>query len=228
MGSPGLGVTNPAERCPDSRAPAAAGGTRSRPTPTVCTRPRSTPRPVRDGVEGDVFLPAPAGWKVAPERARVTLAKSGDESAVRFQVTPPPSTAAAAAVAPAIEVGGRRYGYREDVIDHPHIPMKVILQPASVRLVPAALTLPQGAIGYVEGSGDTVADDLADLGLPVTLLDDETLRAGDLGRFRAIVVGIRVVSFVVVFLLTVASVDLLDRARARAAVIDRLYKAVFA
>ena len=37
-----------------------------------------------------------------------------------------------------------------------------------------------------------------------------------------------VVSFVVVFLLTVASVDLLDRARARAAVIDRLYKAVFA
>ena len=148
-------------------------------------------RAVRDGVEGDVFLPAPAGWKVAPERARVTLAKSGDESAVRFQVTPPPSTAAAAAVAPAIEVGGRRYGYREDVIDHPHIPMKVILQPASVRLVPAALTLPQGAIGYVEGSGDTVADDLADLGLPVTLLDDETLRAGDLGRFRAIVVGIR-------------------------------------
>jgi hypothetical protein len=69
--------------------------------------------------------------------------------------------------------------------------MQVVLQPASVRLVPAALTLPKGAIGYVQGSGDTIPDDLADLGLSVALLDDETLRSGDLSRFHAIVVGIR-------------------------------------
>jgi hypothetical protein len=137
-----------------------------------------------------VSLPVPAGWTVDPAKAPVKLAKSGDEVAVRFKVTPS-KNASATAVSPVIEVAARKYGYREDVIDHPHVPMQVVLQPASVRLVPAALTLPTGAIGYVEGSGDTVAEDLADLGLSVTLLDDETLRSGDLGRFRAIVVGIR-------------------------------------
>jgi LmbE family N-acetylglucosaminyl deacetylase len=144
----------------------------------------------QDGLDGELVLPVPAGWTVEPAKAPVKLAKSGDETAVRFKVTPSKG-ATASAVAPAIEVAGRRYGYREDVIDHPHIPMQVVLQPASMRLVPAELTLPTGTIGYVEGSGDTVAEDLADLGLSVTKLDDETLRSGDLGRFKAIVVGIR-------------------------------------
>jgi len=43
----------------------------------------------------------------------------------------------------------------------------------------------------VEGSGDSVADDLAHLGIRVELLDDEALRSLDLSRFQAIVVGIR-------------------------------------
>jgi LmbE family N-acetylglucosaminyl deacetylase len=147
-------------------------------------------RASQDALEGDVVLPAPAGWRVEPAQAHVKLAKSGDEAAVRFAVTPAKG-GAAATVAPALDVAGRRFSYREDVIDHPHIPMQVVLQPASVRLVPAALTLPKGAIGYVQGSGDTIPDDLADLGLSVALLDDETLRSGDLSRFHAIVVGIR-------------------------------------
>jgi LmbE family N-acetylglucosaminyl deacetylase len=144
----------------------------------------------QDALDGNVVLPAPAGWTVDPARAAVKLAKSGDETAVRFKVTPAKGSASIS-VAPVIEVAGRTFGYREDVIDHPHIPMQVVLQPAAVRLVPASLTLPAGAIGYVEGSGDTVAEDLADLGLAVTLLDDESLRSGDLGRFKAIIVGIR-------------------------------------
>jgi len=148
-------------------------------------------RASQDGLEGDVVLPAPTGWRVEPARAPVKLAKSGEETAVRFSVTPPKGASAPAAAAPAIEVSGRRFGYREDVIDHPHIPMQVVLQPAAVRLVPASLTLPQGTIGYVQGSGDSIPDDLADLGVSVTVLDDETLRNGDLSRFRAIVVGIR-------------------------------------
>ena len=147
-------------------------------------------RASQDALEGDLVLPAPAGWTVDPAKATVKLAKSGDEASVRFEVTPPKDSSSVS-VAPVIEVAGRKFGYREDVIDHPHIPMQVVLQPASVRLVPVSLTLPTGAIGYIEGSGDTVAADLADLGLSVTLLDDETLRSGDLGRFRAIVVGIR-------------------------------------
>src|SRR5690606_24356143 len=92
---------------------------------------------------------------------------------------------------PVVEAGGRSWSFREDVIDHPHIPLQVVLQPASLRLVPLTVALPEGRIGYVPGSGDTIADDLAHLGLEVETISDERLRSGDLSRFAAIVVGIR-------------------------------------
>jgi hypothetical protein len=60
-----------------------------------------------------------------------------------------------------------------------------------VRVVPLDARVPAGLIGYVQGSGDSVADDLAHIGARVETIDDETLRAGDLSRFRAIVTGIR-------------------------------------
>jgi LmbE family N-acetylglucosaminyl deacetylase len=144
----------------------------------------------RDGVKGNVTLPVPDGWKVDLAAVPVDLAKAGDEATVRFAVTPPPG-ARAEALRPAIEVFGKAWSFREDVIDYPHIPMTVVLQPARVRVVPLVVQVPKGLIGYVEGSGDTIADDLTHLGMRVEILDDETLRSGDLSRFHAIVVGIR-------------------------------------
>jgi hypothetical protein len=141
-------------------------------------------------MQGDVVLPLPPGWRAAPERAPVRLARAGDETLVRLRVTPP-AGAAAIEVRPAIEAGGRSWSYREDVIDYAHIPLQVVLQPASLRLVPLELRLPEGVVGYVAGSGDSVADDLAHAGLAVQRLDDEVLRAGDLARYAAIVLGIR-------------------------------------
>jgi LmbE family N-acetylglucosaminyl deacetylase len=144
----------------------------------------------RDGVKGSVTLPVPAGWTVDVAAIPVELAKAGDEAIVRFAVIPPPG-AAAEALRPAIEVDGKSWSFREDVIDYPHIPMTVVVQPARVRVVPIVASVPKGLIGYVEGSGDTIADDLAHLGMKVERVDDETLRSGDLQRFHAIVVGIR-------------------------------------
>lgn len=144
----------------------------------------------QDDLRGDVSLHLPSDWRAEPTQMPVTLAHAGDEATVRFQVTPPAHTGPVE-IHPAIDVGGRTWSYREDVIDYPHIPMQVVLQPARLRLVPVALRLPAGPIGYIPGSGDTVADDLAHVGLTVDVLDDEKLRAGDLSRYHAIIVGIR-------------------------------------
>lgn len=144
----------------------------------------------KDELRGDVTLRLPAGWRSEPASSAVALAHAGDDATVRFQVTPPPN-AQPLEIAPAIEVGGALWSYREDVINYPHIPMQVVLQPATLRLVPLALRLPAGRVGYIPGSGDTVADDLAQVGLTVETLDEETIRSGDLGRYNAIVVGIR-------------------------------------
>ncbi|MGH7786703.1 MAG: PIG-L family deacetylase, partial [Candidatus Binatia bacterium] len=159
--------------------------------------PNGQPAPValrvragQDDLQGDVSLSLPEGWRAEPPQAPVKLAKLGDETSVTFTVSAPPK-AQPIEVAPAIEVDGRAWAYREDVIDYPHIPMQIVLQPAALRLVPLDLRLPPGPIGYIAGSGDTVADDLAHVGLTVDVLDDTTLRSGDLSRYKAIVVGIR-------------------------------------
>jgi LmbE family N-acetylglucosaminyl deacetylase len=143
-----------------------------------------------DNVDADVVLPVPEGWSVEPEKQRVVLARAGDEKTVRFKVRHQ-KQASPIEVQPAVVFGGKSWAYREDVIDYPHIPMQVVLQPASLRLVPLELQMPAGKVGYVAGSGDTIADDLAHVGAEVNVLDDETLRSGDLDGYAAIVVGIR-------------------------------------
>ncbi len=143
-----------------------------------------------DGVEGEVTLGVPRGWKSSPAVQPVKLARAGDEVTLRFDVVAEPQ-APAAEVRPAIRVGERSWSFREDVIDYPHIPMQVVLQPASLRLVPIRVSLPKGLVGYVPGSGDTIAEDLQHIGVKVETLDEAALRGGDLGRYAAIVLGIR-------------------------------------
>ncbi len=143
-----------------------------------------------DGLQGRVELGLPAGWKAKPASREVKLAKAGDETTVRFDVEAP-AGAAPAVIHPSITVAGRRWSFREDVIDYPHIPVQVVLQPARLRLSPLEIQLPAGLVGYVQGSGDSVAEDLHHVGAAVELVDDDVLRAGDLYRYAAILVGIR-------------------------------------
>jgi hypothetical protein len=139
-------------------------------------------------VQGRLRLPVPQGWRVAPAEQPVALAKAGDELTVDFEVTP---GASAADARPTLTVGGAEWSLREDVIDHPHIPLKLVLRPSSVRLVPLAIALPRGRIGHIAGPGDSVADDLRHVGVTVVDLDDAALRGGDLDGYAAILVGIR-------------------------------------
>ncbi|HET9300126.1 MAG TPA: hypothetical protein VFO11_09275, partial [Candidatus Polarisedimenticolaceae bacterium] len=147
-------------------------------------------RAARDQVRGEVSVPVAEGWRVEPASAPVSLEKAGDETTIRFALQPSPG-AAALEVRPQIVVEGKTWSFREDVLDHPHIPMQVVLQPSTARAVPLDLQVPDGRIGYVMGSGDSVADDLIHVGAQVELLDDEALQSGDLSRFSAIVTGVR-------------------------------------
>ena len=175
-------IVPPATVTPEREASLAVNGV---PAPVVLRV-----RAGRDGVKGRLTLPVPSGWRVEPAAFPVELAKAGDETSATFAVIPP-AKATATILSPAVEVDGKSWSVLEHVIDHPHIPMQTVLQPARVRVVPLKSGIPEGLIGYVEGSGDTVAEDLAHLGLRVEVLDDGELRTRDLSRFRAIVIGIR-------------------------------------
>jgi LmbE family N-acetylglucosaminyl deacetylase len=144
----------------------------------------------RDALAARVELELPSGWTAKPAGHDVALAKTGDETTVRFDVTPGPGAAAGEA-RPVVRAGGTAWSLREDTIDYGHIPLQVVLRPAQVRLVPLSLHLPAGRVGYVRGSGDSIAADLVHVGFTIDELDDEMLRAGDLGRYPTIVLGIR-------------------------------------
>ncbi len=141
-------------------------------------------------LSGEVGLELPAGWTASPSRIPVTLERAGLEAVVQFELTPRPDAKSGVA-RPVVVVKGQRFTLREDRIDHPHIPVQVVLRPAQVRLTPLPATLPEGRFGYVRGPGDSVAEDLRHIGLSVTELDDEVLRSGDLSEYRAIIIGIR-------------------------------------
>jgi LmbE family N-acetylglucosaminyl deacetylase len=142
--------------------------------------------------------PAGAGPSRAPATQDGAAASASAAAGMVALAAPQPSAAGRRGPAagelyarPVIEVGGRRWSFRQDVVDYPHVPMQVVLQPARVRLQPLQLSAPRGPIGYVEGPGDSVAADLAHIGAQIELLSDEALAQGELGRYAAIVLGVR-------------------------------------
>jgi len=144
----------------------------------------------RDAVVGTVELALPAGWTATPASRSIDLAKTDDEVIVHFDVKPGPK-AEPGVVTPSVKVGDTAWSLRQDVIDYPHIPLQIVLRPATVRVVPLALHIPEGRIAYIRGSGDSIAADLAHVGFTIDELDDTALRTGDLSRYTAVVIGIR-------------------------------------
>ncbi|HLV60331.1 MAG TPA: PIG-L family deacetylase [Fredinandcohnia sp.] len=149
-----------------------------------------TVRAMVDVLEGTIHLDLPAGWTATPAQIPVRIEGFGQERVVEVEVRAAPG-AREAEIRPRLRVGGRDWAVRADRIDYPHIPPRTLLRPVSIRLVPAELEIPSGLVGYLPGAGDSVAEDLAHVGVRVEILDEQTLRTGDLDRFDAIVLGVR-------------------------------------
>ena len=87
---------------------------------------------------------------------------------------------------------GRRFDLAVPVVDYPHIratprpvPARVAVQTADLRLPPLK------RVGYVRGASDRVPEFLRQVGVPLEMLGRRAARAGDLGRYDAIVIGSR-------------------------------------
>jgi len=142
------------------------------------------------GVTGTLRIAGDSGWRVVPESVPFSVSEKYGEAEVSFLVTPPDDAGEALFVAEA-EVGGSQYSRALVTIAHPHIKRQVYFPESTLKVVKLEVERRGDAIGYIEGSGDEVAEGLRRLGYDVTLLDDEALESADLGRFDAIVAGIR-------------------------------------
>jgi hypothetical protein len=76
-------------------------------------------------------------------------------------------------------------------INYLHIPTQTLAPLAVVKLTQFNLKRAFTRIGYIPGAGDEVPAALRQVGYEVTMLPDDVLAKGDLGKYEAIVVGVR-------------------------------------
>jgi hypothetical protein len=140
-----------------------------------------------------VRLGVPRGWApVLPET--LTFNREDESRSITFTVRPPssPMTGSVALRATATGADGVASDGALTIIDYPHIRPRPSVHSSAVDIRVAQILLPGLArVGYVRGAADRVPEALEQVGVPVVLLDPDSLARGDLSRYDAIVIGSR-------------------------------------
>lgn len=144
----------------------------------------------RPNITGTLRLNAPGGWEVSPATQSIHLAAAGDQAQFTFTVTAPLQPATANITAEA-EVGGNHYDNGRVLINYPHIPLLLLQPRADCKAVCLNLDIRAHNIGYLPGAGDSVGQNLADMGCHVTTLTGADLTPVRLQAFDAVVIGVR-------------------------------------
>ncbi|HEX9614120.1 MAG TPA: hypothetical protein VGA55_01365, partial [Bacteroidota bacterium] len=139
---------------------------------------------------GSVRLETPAGWTVNPARHPFEFGEQGGEIAAVFKIKAAKSAATGDYRAVA-ELGGAEYSLGMVDLNYPHIDPQVYFPPAAGKLIRVPMKPAGGNIGYIAGSGDELPAAMRQLGYSVTFLSDEDLEFANLGRYDAIVAGVR-------------------------------------
>lgn len=141
---------------------------------------------------GRVALDVPAGWKVEPLSIPVELAGAESEMTGTFQLTPP--AAAGEGEVRAVFIAGsgdRTRAFSRQRIDYSHIEPQTLISPAEAKLVRAKIENEARQVGYIPGAGDAIPEMLREIGSEVKILTDQDVKAANLARFDAVVLGVR-------------------------------------
>ena len=138
-----------------------------------------------------VRLELPQGLRADTSAHSVSLAGNGVAQAVTFHVRG--TLAAGRHVITAVaESGQQKFETGYIPIRYEHIRPQIMMRPATMAIEAVDAQLPHGvSVAYVQGVGDNSAPMLAELGIPVTVLDAHALAAADLSRFTTVVIGTR-------------------------------------
>jgi len=147
---------------------------------------------VKGPANGTVFLQMPVGWKSQPASAAFAATADGEDRALAFTVTPAGLSEKSYAITAVAAYGGREYREGYAIAGYANLRPSFLYAPAMCKTTGVDVKVAPGLrIGYVMGSGDDVPDSLAQLGVKVDLLATADLANGDLGRYDAILLGVR-------------------------------------
>ncbi|MBZ5553809.1 MAG: PIG-L family deacetylase [Acidobacteriia bacterium] len=144
-------------------------------------------------VDGVVKLILPRGWSSSP--ITTAFSTAGKEQVVlkKFVLrVPPRASTGDYRILAVATVGKENFSRGFQRISYPHIREQNFYRPAETVAHVTPLKLPPGLkVGYIMGTGDRIPEGLEQMGVSVTLLDDQALAIGSLDGFDAIITGIR-------------------------------------
>ncbi|HEX4665288.1 MAG TPA: PIG-L family deacetylase [Chthoniobacterales bacterium] len=146
---------------------------------------------VADKFSANLALALPAGWKVEPASIPVQLEGAESETSCTFQVTPPATASEGILRAVFMSAGESAPAYSREQITYPHIERQTLISPAQARIVRAKIENKAAKVGYIPGAGDATAESLREIGSEMKVLADDDVKAANLARFDAVVLGVR-------------------------------------
>ena len=133
-----------------------------------------------------------APWKIDPPSQPFNLAAVGDTAKFVFKITAPEtSTISTAQLTATAVIDGEKYHNQRQEVNYPHLTRQLLQPPAVMHAVSFDLATRGHTVGYLPGAGDTLAENLQEMGYAVKVLDDANLTAKDLEGLDAVVVGVR-------------------------------------
>ncbi len=144
-------------------------------------------------LKGRLVVAPPPGWPAQPARS-FSLAKRGERQFFDVPLAPPAKLAAGRTpiAVSAVLDDGRTMDLGIRLIDYGYIPRTPMPRGTGVTIEAADIRLPPlSHVGYVRGAADRVPEALLAVGVPVEILTERDLDAGDLSRYDAILVGSR-------------------------------------
>lgn len=144
----------------------------------------------KSNVKGELVLELPKGWQSSPSKLPIKLERKGEEQIFSFEVTPP-KQASEGFLKPVASLEGKTFSKGRAVIDYAHIPKQTVYPEANVKVVRLDLIRKGNLIGYIEGAGDAIPENLEQVGYTVDRLTKDDVTETNLAKYDAVILGVR-------------------------------------
>ncbi|MEP5613969.1 MAG: PIG-L family deacetylase [Cyclobacteriaceae bacterium] len=149
----------------------------------------------KKNVSGELSLDAPKGWRISPEAINYSLEQKGQEQIYSFEITPP-KKASDGNISISLTYEGKTYQNGFSEISYDHFPKQNIYPKANARVVRLDLEKRGDLIGYIEGAGDAIPENLTQIGYTVEFLEKDDVNLENLKKYDAVILGIRALNTV--------------------------------
>jgi len=146
----------------------------------------------QDQVSAVAHVQLPPGWRAEPGEIPLSFSTKAAETVAHITLYPAESPSLTDSLGIVLEYPGEtETAYAFQTISYEHIPKITWFPPAKARLSKVETGISAKHIGYLPGAGDLIPSSLREIGLEVTVLNEQDILSGDLSRYDAIVTGVR-------------------------------------